>query len=128
MPKTAAKGRVAGSSSAPGTVGGLLPPSDLLDQVEGIETALRRRRTVGGLGTFLVAALSVSQIVLAVYQSTVGKGTATLDFAVLARQWPLWIGVILAILLIAFWIWSGFWFEESKRAFRYTYSVAPFQN
>src|SRR5260370_36942131 len=105
MPKTAGKGRVAGSSSAPGTVGGLLPPSDLLDQVEGIETALRRRRTLGGLGTFLVAALSVSQIVLAVYQSTVGKVTATLDFAVLARQWPLWIGVILALLLLAFWLW-----------------------
>jgi len=98
-----------------------------LGQVEGIEATLRRGRAFGGIATFVLATLSVGQIALALYQTTIVQSAGKLDFRHLPQELPLWTGIASIVLLIAFRTWSRFWLQESKRAFRYTYSIEPFE-
>jgi hypothetical protein len=105
----------------------IFPPSDLLKQVEGIESGLRQRQRLGIIG---VLATLVQAILLVRNHEWFDKLVNTNW-----REWPAfftghWLpflilaGVISSLLLAG---WAKFWIKESQEPFRYTYSIADFK-
>jgi tetratricopeptide (TPR) repeat protein len=113
----------------------ILPPSDLLRQVEGIESGLKKQRRLGALG-WLGAAAAVVQAMAVVLHSDYWDNLVSFNWSDLLygaggttgllHQWPflLALAVLLAsVLLIA---WRRFWLKESQEPFRYTFAVDDF--
>jgi type III secretory pathway component EscV len=101
----------------------ILPPADLLKQIEGIESGLLQRKRLGKIG---VAAAAVQIVVLVAnnewWQKLVASDWRPLD----TQSWiflSILAGAALSFLLIG---WSKFWLKESEEPFRYTYSIAEF--
>jgi hypothetical protein len=94
----------------------LVPPADLLQQVEGIERGLRRGRRLGIFGWIAFIASSAQLV----------SSLRTLDSARLADQWPLYLSAFALVLSLLLINWTRFWLKESKEPFRYTFSIDEF--
>ena len=98
----------------------LIPPKDLLERVQGVETGLKRGKSVEkvGWGAFIISA---GPVVLWLVKTAQDTGLKDSDFL-----WPV-IGVVAAIVVIVMLInWTRIWVRSSRKSFRYTYSIAPF--
>jgi hypothetical protein len=113
----------------------ILPPSDLLRQVEGIERGLQQQRRIGTLG-WLGVVVALAQAMALVLQSDYWTTLTSVNwhellFGVdgkggLVDQWQflLALGVlVISVLLVS---WKRFWLKESREPFRYTFAVADF--
>jgi tetratricopeptide (TPR) repeat protein len=97
----------------------LLPTSDILDQVGGVEERLARGRRLGAFGW------------LGVFLSLLGVGLQIApvvdNIGVLWDQWEFLLSIGVLALSVSIVLWHRFWVKESKRPFRYTYFVHPFE-
>ena len=71
----------------------IVPPRNLLEQVEGVERTLRRGRRLGALG-WLSAIFGLAQVIVAVASAEIWK----FDIAQLGDQWPLWSAITFFVL------------------------------
>ncbi len=101
----------------------ILPPSNLLEQVEGVEQGLRRGRSLRALGVLLAAV----QVTVLVLNSSWLAALLSADWGEVADRWLLLVPVFLLVLSILMVNWTRFWLKESQEPFRYTYSIAPFE-
>jgi tetratricopeptide (TPR) repeat protein len=104
----------------------LVPQANLLEQVDGVERALRFTRRVG-IGGWLAFAASAVPVTIFVVQSSWWRALVHLDWEKLAHHWKEGAalgGIVLFILLIN---WTRIWVRESRQPFRYTYSVESFE-
>jgi tetratricopeptide (TPR) repeat protein len=100
----------------------LVPPADLLGQMEGVESALRRGKKLGIVGWAAFAASALQFVVLAL--TTDGwDELASID----RSRWPFLIAVLLLGLSILLINWRRVWLRESREPFRYTFSIADFE-
>jgi hypothetical protein len=104
------------------TKGEIVPPRNLLEQVDGVERTLRRGRRLGALG-WLSAMFGLAQVIVAVASAEIWQ----FDFAQLADQWPLWSAITFFVVAGVLLNWTRFWVRESRSPFRYTFSIAPFE-
>jgi FHIPEP family protein len=105
----------------------LFPPDDLLKQIEGVESGLRRRRylgNVGAVGTLL--AVTLQTVVLAA-NSEWWDSLRHFQFSELLQDWPFLLGLAAIVFFFALFGWSRFWLQESREAFRYSCSIADFE-
>jgi hypothetical protein len=100
----------------------LLPPRDLLQQIEGVESGLRRGRGARTTG-LVVGAL---QLAILAANSEWLTALRTADRDAVLDQWPLFVCLFVLALSVLAVGWTRFWLRESQQPFRYTYSVAPF--
>lgn len=100
----------------------ILPPPDLLDQLEGIEPGLRRLQSVGEAGT-------VGSLIAAV--GLVASWAATSLRGVDLTSDPLWyVAIGAAVLLVGFTLligWTRVRLRESRSPFRYECTVFTFR-
>ncbi|MDX1686460.1 MAG: FHIPEP family type III secretion protein [Candidatus Promineifilaceae bacterium] len=101
------------------------PPADLLEQVEGVQQGLRRRRRLGMAG-WIGLLLSTAQILIIIVSSEWWQGVRSIQWEALWTQWPFLAGAGLFILSLLLISWSRFWLQESRQPFRYTLSVDGF--
>jgi len=100
----------------------LILPTDLLERVQGVEAGLRRGKSIEkvGWGTFIVSAGSILVWVVNNRQSvSFLNGSKAL--------WPVIIAVAFIAVIVLLINWTRIWVRASRKAFRYTFSVAPFQ-
>jgi tetratricopeptide (TPR) repeat protein len=98
----------------------VVPGADLLDQVEGIEQGLQQRKRLGALG---VIALFISALEIAAALGVWGSP----NFENFSEGWPFALGVLLLVGGLLLLGRARFWIRESRRPFRYTYSVGGFE-
>ncbi len=104
----------------------ILPPSDLLRNIEGVEGGLRQRRRIGTLGWIGFLAASSIQVVTMIIDSDVWKALISFDFTVLTANWQYLLPLCIAVPLLLVAGWSRFWLQESEAPFRYTCSIDDF--
>ena len=99
-----------------------IPPNNLLERVQGVETGLRRAKSVekAGWGAFVVSSGSV-----VVWALNNRESVAFLNGTV--AFWPVLIAVGAIVLIVMLINWTRIWVRASRRPFRYTYSIAPFK-
>jgi hypothetical protein len=105
------------------TLPSLLPPRDLLDQLEGVERGLRHGRRARLFGVLLGAVQITILLVNSPWLADLRAG----DWEQLSEQWPLFISLFLLVLSVLLVSWARFWLRESKAPFRYTYAITPFE-
>jgi hypothetical protein len=104
----------------------LLPPRDLLQQIEGVESGLRRGRSARTTG-LVVGGVQVAILVLNDdWFTALADAVSSSDAGAALDQWPLFLCVFLLALSALAVGWTRFWLRESRQPFRYTYSVTPF--
>jgi hypothetical protein len=113
----------------------ILPPPDLLRQVEGVESGLRKNQRLGSLGWLGVVAATVQAIVVVIqsdYWNTlvsfkwddllygVGGRPGLLD----KLPFLVALGILLGSIFLI--VWRRYWLKESQEPFRYTFAVDDF--
>jgi len=100
----------------------LVPPKDLLERVQGVEAGLKKGKSVekAGWGAFVVSAGSVGVWALN-NRDSVAFLNGTIAF------WPVVITVAVIVVIVMLINWTRIWVRASRKSFRYTYSIAPFQ-
>ncbi len=100
----------------------LIPPSDLLRRVEGVENGLRRGKRAQDLG---VAGLLVAlvQVVAVLVSSKWWGGLSDSGWA----GWVLAVAVLVIVVSVVLLNWTRLWVRESRQPFRYTYSIDHFE-
>jgi hypothetical protein len=98
----------------------------LLERVGGIDRGLQRGKRAHDIGrlAFLMSAVGV---LAATFTSGWWSDLASFDWSSLTRAWPLALGVAVLVLSILLINWTRLWVEESRRPFRYTYSIDTFK-
>lgn len=104
----------------------LVPPSDLLTRVEGVESTLRTGKRLGTVG-WAAFAVSVVQISALVYASGWWQGIRDLKWSGLGEDWPIIVVTFLLIASVLLINWTRFWVHESRAPFRYTYSIDRYE-
>jgi hypothetical protein len=103
----------------------IFPSSDTLDKITDVESQLRRRRSIGGLGWAFLILGSTVQIAAEIND----LGILSIDKLWKNDPWlaaalvMVTLLIILSLLLIT---WSTYWLKASKRPFRYTCSIGEF--
>jgi hypothetical protein len=104
----------------------ILPPSDLLEQIEGVEKGLYRARRLGLVGWAGIL-LSLLRIIALLVNSQEFANLQNLDWRQPLQHWP-WLILVAVFVLSLFLVsWTRFWLNESQSPFRYTYSIADFE-
>jgi tetratricopeptide (TPR) repeat protein len=97
-------------------------PTDLLQQVRGIERGLLRRRRVSAAGGFATVILAALEAALVVSNRTNG-----VSWGSLVGKAPVLVPAFLVFLSLFAVSWSRYWLKESRSPFRYTFSVGDFE-
>jgi tetratricopeptide (TPR) repeat protein len=99
----------------------LIPPKDLLERVQGVETGLKRGKSVQkvGWGAFIVSAGPV-----VVWAVKTAQDSGLQDSAAL---WPVIIAAAVIVLIVMLINWTRIWVRSSRKSFRYTYSIDKFE-
>ncbi len=108
-------------------LGGVVPPADLLSQIEGIEAGLRQIRRLGRLGSggsalaglYTVAGWIAAQSGLLDELEEIAVVGPALSALLAVSVWVLPIFVLL-------FAWSRVWLKQSRAPFRYTCFIGPF--
>ena len=103
----------------------LIPSSDLLEQIENLEPALKRRLRFGRFGWnggAIAALVATAQAVAVLYKNTPNSVQQFVD------DIPTWWQtlVIATLFLFALGWWFTYWLRESRQPFRYTCSIGDF--
>jgi hypothetical protein len=106
----------------------ILPSSDLLQQIRGIEQGLQQRRRLGTLGWIGALVTAAAQATVLVNNSGWLKALRTANWKAILKDWPFLLLLLAPILLTLVFLWTKFWLKESKAPFRYTYSVGVFDS
>jgi hypothetical protein len=101
----------------------ILPPSDLLKQVDGIEAGLRKGKRIGGIGWVVIGALQFTVFVL---NSQWLTALRDLRFDLVLQQLPVLLPTFTLGFVWLLYTWNAFWLKESEAPFRYTYWVDGF--
>jgi FHIPEP family len=104
----------------------LIPPSDLLARVDGVESTLRTGKRLGTFGWFAFV-VSVVEVSALVYTSSWWQGVRNVEWSNLATDWPIVGSTLLLIVSVLLINWTRFWVRESRAPFRYTYSIDQYQ-
>jgi FHIPEP family len=111
----------------------ILPPSDLLRQVEGIERGLQKQRRLGAVGWLGVAVVQASAVVVQskYWDNLVSFNWHDLLFGAggqsgLLAQWPFLLALVILLGSTFLIAWKRFWLQESREPFRYTFAVDDF--
>jgi hypothetical protein len=104
----------------------LLPPADLLEQIEGVEQGLRRRRRLGTIGWIGLLVGTGSQVAAILDDSAWLTDLLGRDWSALGDRWVLLTLLSIAVLSGILLSWSRFWLKESAEPFRYTFSIGEF--
>jgi tetratricopeptide (TPR) repeat protein len=97
-------------------------PGDLLERVQGVEAGLRKGKSIekAGWSAFIVSGASMAVWVLNNRDSLpILDGSKAL--------WPVLVAVAAIVVIVMLINWTRIWVRASRKAFRYTYSIAPFQ-
>ncbi|HXK03299.1 MAG TPA: FHIPEP family type III secretion protein [Verrucomicrobiae bacterium] len=105
----------------------LLPPADLLKQIEGVESGLRRRKSLGNVGAAGALVVAALQVTVTLANSKWWRDLSQFKFSQLARDWPYLLGFAAFAFFVLLYTWSRFWLKGSREAFRYTCSIAEFE-
>jgi hypothetical protein len=108
------------------TVASLIPPSDLLARVDGVESTLRTGKRLGTFGWFAFV-VSVVEVSALVYTSSWWQGVRNFEWSNLTTDWPIVGSTLLLIVSVLLINWTRFWVRESRAPFRYTYSIDRYQ-
>lgn len=102
----------------------ILPPSDLLDKVRGVEAGLRQRKRLSGAGAAFSLLTSAIYLTVA-FQQDLDSVEAFLKktFTEPGLALPALV-FIFSMLVLA---WSRFWLREARQPFRYTCSIGKFE-
>src|SRR5437868_6295055 len=104
----------------------IIPPSDLLTQIEGIESGLRQRQRLGTVGWISSILFSALQIGVLIANSEWLEALANAQWSQLVRLWPLYVPLFFLTLSVLLFLTTRYWLQESQASFRYTYSIADF--
>ena len=104
----------------------VIPPSDLLARVDGVESTLRVSKRLGTFGWFAFA-VSVVEVSALVLTSDPWKRASNLQWSDLGNDWPIVAPTLLLIVSVLLVNWTRFWVRESKAPFRYTYSIDEYE-
>jgi hypothetical protein len=100
----------------------LLPPSDLLDKVRGVEAGLRQRKKISSAGAVLSLLISTLYL-LAALEKDVGSFA---DLLLRTVRDPVLLVLGAGLFLALLMTWSRFWLRTSRQPFRYTCSIGNF--
>lgn len=104
----------------------LIPPSDLLQRVDGVEDGLRKRRRLGLAGLLGVVA-SAGQIVIVAFNSDWLAQLRAFGWQELFGEWRVLLGLSTLVASALLFVWARFWLHESRRPFKYTYHIEQFR-
>src|SRR5438874_12475592 len=76
----------------------LLPPRDLLDQVDGIQQGLLQRRKVSTIGAVGAISAGALQAATAVFNSDWTQNLLSADWSMVAQRWWLLLPLVVAFL------------------------------
>lgn len=100
----------------------LIPSSNLLEQIEGVEAGLRKIQKIGRVGQFGFLVTAILQIV---FESGLLPESPP-DSAAARAITAIHIGSLLVLpLSLLLFTWSKFWLRQSREPFRYTCSIEP---
>jgi hypothetical protein len=103
----------------------LIPSSNLLEQIEGVEAGLRKIQKIGRVGQYGFLFTIILQIVFGLLESGV-LTTPTPGSAAAHALTVIRIGSLLVLpLFLLLFTWSKFWLRQSREPFRYTCSIEP---
>ena len=105
----------------------IMPPADLLEQIEGIEHGLRQRRRLGTIGWIASIFFMAVQVAVPVFNSEWFAALRSYEWEKIIEQWPLLLPLIFGIFFVFLSIWTKFWLTESQAPFHYTYSIDDFK-
>ena len=103
----------------------LIPASNLLEQIEGVEAGLRKIQKIGRVGQYGFLFTLISQVVFGLFESGALAKPAPGSAAARAIT-AISIGslVVLPFFLLLY-AWSKFWLRQTREPFRYTCSIEP---
>jgi len=103
---------------------GVFLPRDLLERVQGVEAGLKRGKSIerAGWGAFIVSAGTVT---LGLVTSHSWQDLPWLGHS--KALWPVVFTVAAIVVIVMLINWTRIWVRASRKSFRYTYSIAPFQ-
>ena len=104
----------------------IIPPSDLLQRIDGVEDGLRKRRRLGLVGLLGMVA-SAGQVVISAYNSDWLAQLRAFGWQELLADWHVLLGLFVLIASTLLVVWARFWLHESRRPFKYTYHIEQFQ-
>lgn len=108
----------------------IFPPTDLLQQYEGIKSGLKKRRKLGAIGWIGFLLASTAQLLVAVANSDYFIKLVKADWSGIGQfilEWWVYLTpVVLAAFFLLLLTWSRYWLNESREPFRYTCTVSPF--
>jgi FHIPEP family len=107
--------------------GRLIPPRNLLEQVDGVTQSLQRGRRLHAIG-WTAFLLSLFQVVVVVFASDWWNNLSTFKWGELGHHWLLVATTLVLIVSFVFINWTRFWVRESKQPFRYTLSIDNFES
>jgi hypothetical protein len=94
---------------------------DLLAGLDGIESGLRRRRSLGRIGTFGLVALFALQLSLVILSAA-----RHVSWQSIVKEWYIAVpSIFLAVTLVLF-VAARYWLRESRTPFRYTCRIVEF--
>jgi hypothetical protein len=94
---------------------------DLLGGLDGIESGLRRRRSLGLIGAFGLLGLVALQLSLAIL--SVAKDVS---WQSIVKQWYIAVPSIALAVTLVLLVAARYWLRESRTPFRYTCSIVDF--
>lgn len=104
----------------------IVPPADVLGQTSGIEEALRPGKRLGTIG-WIAFFVSLIQVSILVFTSGWWDAISTSNWSEVQNKWPFIVSTLVLIVSVVLTTWTRFWIRESRRPFRYTYSIDEFE-
>jgi tetratricopeptide (TPR) repeat protein len=106
------------------TLSSILPPSDLLDKVRGVEAGLRQRKRLSGASAFFSLLTSAVYLAVALEKDLDSfEKILTKTFTEPGLLLPAVVFIFSSLVLT----WSRFWLREARQPFRYTCSIGTFE-
>ena len=103
----------------------LVPDSNLLEQIEGVEAGLRKIQKIGRVGQYGFLFTAVLQIVFGLFESGVLAAPPPGSAAARALTGIKIASLVVLPLFLLLFTWSKFWLRQSREPFRYTCSIEP---
>jgi hypothetical protein len=94
---------------------------DLLTGLDGIESGLRRRRSLGRIGAIGLLALFALQLSLAILSAA-----KDVSWQSIVKQWYIAVPSILLAVTLVLFVAARYWLRESRTPFRYTCRIVEF--
>jgi hypothetical protein len=106
----------------------ILPPADLLVQIDGVERGLRQRRRLGNVGWTGALIAAALQVLVTLHNAKwfadLSEALGELNWDQVLQQVPFILPLFLLVLSLILTGWAKFWLKESQEPFRYSCSVA----